>query len=44
VLAYLLQLRRAGPTDYVPPPVDLEVPEAWAATENTDEEPEDGEQ
>lgn len=44
VLAYLLQLRRAGPTDYVPPPVDLEVPEEWAAADNTDEEPEDGDQ
>jgi flagellar biosynthetic protein FlhB len=44
VLAYLLQLRRAGPTDYVPPPADLEVPEEWAAADNTDEEPEDGDQ
>jgi len=44
VLAYLLQLRRAGPTDYVPPPADLEVPEAWAATDTMDEEPEDGDQ
>ncbi len=44
VLAYLLQLRRAGPTDYVPPPVDLEVPEEWAATDTTDEESDDGDQ
>ncbi|MEQ8265445.1 flagellar biosynthesis protein FlhB [Pseudohaliea sp.] len=44
VLAYLLQLRRAGPTDYVPPPADLEVPEEWAAADNMDEEPADGDQ
>lgn len=29
ILAYLFQLRRAGPTDYVPPPADLEVPAGY---------------
>lgn len=29
VLAYLFQLRRSAPTDYVPRPVDLEVPEEF---------------
>jgi flagellar biosynthetic protein FlhB len=40
VLAYLYQLRRAGPTDYVPPPQDLEVPEEYrdTAQENDDGE------
>jgi flagellar biosynthesis protein FlhB len=37
VLAYLLQLRRAGPTDYVPPPSDLEVPEDLAAAFGDDD-------
>jgi flagellar biosynthetic protein FlhB len=40
VLAYLYQLRRAGPTDYVPPPQDLEVPDEYRdiAEENDDGE------
>ena len=29
VLAYLFQLRRSSPTDYVPRPVDLDVPEEF---------------
>jgi flagellar biosynthetic protein FlhB len=29
VLAYLYQLRRSGPTDYVPPPASLDVPEHY---------------
>ena len=33
VLAYLFQLRRAAPTDYVPRPVDLEVPEEFRAAD-----------
>jgi flagellar biosynthetic protein FlhB len=29
VLAYLFQLRRARPTDYVPRPTGLEIPESY---------------
>ena len=29
VLAYLYQLRRSGPTDYVPPPASMDVPEHY---------------
>jgi flagellar biosynthetic protein FlhB len=40
VLAYLFQLRRAQPTDYVPRPEDLEVPEEYRHLMN--EEDDDG--
>jgi flagellar biosynthetic protein FlhB len=40
VLAYLHQLRRAGPTDYVPRPDDLQVPDEYR--DMTEEEAADG--
>lgn len=40
VLAYLFQLRRSRPTDYVPRPTDLDVPENYQHL--MDEEPGDG--
>ncbi|WOJ96628.1 flagellar biosynthesis protein FlhB [Congregibacter brevis] len=40
VLAYLFQLRRSRPTDYVPRPLDLEVPDNYEHL--MDKEPNDG--
>ncbi|WOJ93315.1 flagellar biosynthesis protein FlhB [Congregibacter variabilis] len=40
VLAYLFQLRRSRPTDYVPRPADLDVPDNYQHL--MDEEPSDG--
>jgi flagellar biosynthetic protein FlhB len=40
VLAYLFQLKRARPTDYVPRPMDLEIPENYH--DLMEEEPENG--
>ncbi|MDP5054965.1 MAG: flagellar biosynthesis protein FlhB, partial [Congregibacter sp.] len=40
VLAYLFQLRRSRPTDYVPRPLDLEIPENYQHL--MDKEPNDG--
>jgi len=42
VLAYLFQLRRSRPTDYVPRPSDLEIPENY--NDLMDEEPQDGDE
>lgn len=41
VLAYLFQLRRARPTDYVPRPTELEVPESYADLMGEEPEAED---
>lgn len=38
VLAYLFQLRRARPTDYVPPPTGLEIPESYSELTDRDED------
>lgn len=40
VLAYLFQLRRSGPTEYVPPPAALDIPEHYSPL--MDEEFDDG--